>query len=63
MQKKERTKRIKKREPNRDLKIYDLTGKLIYIGREGFSVDFQELIGAKRQKKQKSLYNDSKRAS
>lgn len=52
MQKKGRKKRIKKKEPNRDLKIYSPNGKeLLYIAKPGFCFDYSELLSEKRRKR------------
>ena len=47
---------LKERSP--DLKIYSPRGELLYIGYEGFCVDYQALL---RQKEQKSKYRRLKR--
>jgi len=64
MKKKRESKRQKKtkngRVPMREkkaLKIYSPGGKLLFTGREGFSVDYQELL---RREKRKSKISYSK---
>lgn len=48
---------------DKGLKIYNLLGQLIYTGRPGFSVDYQELIRQTRRKVNRSRpkgYNEYK---
>jgi len=52
-QKKTKNGRVERR-VKRDLKIYSPGGQLLYIAKNGFSVDFQDLL---RQKKRKSQYS------
>lgn len=47
---------LKERTP--DLKIFSPTGRLIYIAKPGFCLDYQELL---RQKERKSKHSDFKR--
>lgn len=54
-QKEKRAGRIEKREKN-DLKIYSPTGQLIFVGKPGFSLDYQNLLIQKRRKSEKSKY-------
>lgn len=59
MKRRERkSKRIKKEKSKRDLKIYSSGGELIYIAKEGFCVDYQELAGAKRRKSKYSHFRE-----
>lgn len=45
---------LKERTP--DLKIYSPGGKLIYIGKPGFSVDFQELLRKSQYRRFKGVF-------
>jgi len=50
--------RLTKKESSPDLKIYSPRGELIYTGKPGFTLDYQELL---RQKRRKSEYKHFKR--
>jgi len=45
MKRRERkSKRIKKEKSKRDLKIYSTGGELLFVGKEGFCLDYQSLL-------------------
>jgi len=54
-QKKTKNGRVERRE-KKALKIYSPGEKLLYIGREGFSVDFQELLQKSQYRRFKGSY-------